>query len=146
MEYILQVRFQERDIGDIAFTGPAYVMSVPYPPFQSWLAIFILRFEPPITAGFNFVQGERGWRQPMMCCLRFCVSDFILANAVSIFFFTVGNRWRANNFFSIPSHQLSICTSQSQNTFWFNSTMSVECTNPIPILVLAVLTGPFGLI
>ena len=24
--------------------------------------------------------------------------------------------------------------------------MSVECTNPIPILVLAVLTGPIGLI
>ena len=59
---------------------------------------------------------------------------------------SISSRWRANNIFSIPSHQLSICTSQSQNTFWFNSTMSVECTNPIPILVLAVLTGPFGLI
>ena len=66
-----------------------------------------------------------------------------LLHCVSCLLFT---RWRANNIFSIPSHQLSICTSQSQNTFWFNSTMSVECTNPIPILVLAVLTGPFGLI
>ena len=66
-----------------------------------------------------------------------------LLHCVSCLLFT---RWRANNIFSIPSHQLSICTSQSQNTFWYNSTMSVECTNPIPILVLAVLTGPFGLI
>ena len=38
--------------------------------------------------------------------------------------------------------------SWSQNCFWFYSTiihtMSMKCTNPIPILVLAVLTGPLG--
>ena len=43
--------------------------------------------------------------------------------------------------FFIPSNQTFSVASESQKNSLICSTLSVECANPIPILVLAVLTG-----
>ena len=40
------------------------------------------------------------------------------------------SRWRSKNQFCSAAHIWYIIMSQTQNMFWFCSTMSVECTNP----------------